>query len=67
MITLADFATFEDFPQAGVLFFDISPILASPELFREACISLMPPLPISTVALFAAEGVGPNNDSRSAR
>jgi adenine phosphoribosyltransferase len=43
VITLADFATFEDFPQPGILFFDISPILASPDLFREACIQLMPP------------------------
>ena len=43
MITLTDFATFEDFPVRGILFFDISPILASPERFREACIQLMPP------------------------
>jgi adenine phosphoribosyltransferase len=43
VITLDDFATFPDFPQPGILFFDISPILASPERFREACIQLMPP------------------------
>ena len=42
MITLDDFATFNDFPQPGILFYDISPILASPTLFREACIQLMP-------------------------
>ena len=42
MITLDDFATFPDFPQPGILFFDISPILASPERFREACVQLMP-------------------------
>jgi len=44
VITLDDFATFPDFPQPGILFYDISPILASPALFREACIQLMPPL-----------------------
>jgi len=43
VITLADFATFQDFPQPGILFFDISPILASPDVFRDACIQLMPP------------------------
>jgi len=42
VITLDDFATFPDFPQPGILFFDISPILASPERFREACVQLMP-------------------------
>jgi len=43
VITLSDFATFPDFPEPGILFYDISPILASPERFREACIQLMPP------------------------
>lgn len=43
MITLDDFDTFPDFPVEGILFYDISPILASPERFREACIQLMPP------------------------
>ena len=43
MITLADFATFQDFPVPGILFYDIAPILASPGTFREACIQLMPP------------------------
>lgn len=52
MITLDDFATFPDFPQPGILFYDISPILASPERFREACIELMPPAG-STVDLVA--------------
>jgi len=42
VITLDDFATFPDFPQPGILFYDISPILASPEVFTEACIELMP-------------------------
>lgn len=43
MITLEDFDTYPDFPVEGILFYDIAPILASPERFREACISLMPP------------------------
>jgi adenine phosphoribosyltransferase len=43
VITLAEFATFHDFPQPGILFYDISPILASPDLFRDACVQLMPP------------------------
>jgi adenine phosphoribosyltransferase len=43
MITLADFDTYPDFPVEGVLFYDISPILASPVKFREACDALMPP------------------------
>ena len=47
MISLSDFATFQDFPQPGVLFYDIAPILASPLLFQEACIALMPPLDAS--------------------
>lgn len=42
MITLADFDTYPDFPIAGVLFYDISPILASPSKFREACDALEP-------------------------
>ena len=43
MITLADFDTFPDFPVPGVLFYDIAPILASPERFRDACDALTPP------------------------
>lgn len=43
MITLEDFDTYPDFPVEGILFYDIAPILASPERFREACIDLMPP------------------------
>ncbi|MCB2411427.1 adenine phosphoribosyltransferase [Demequina sp. TTPB684] len=43
MITLADFATYPDFPVKGVLFYDIAPILASPERFRAACDALTPP------------------------
>lgn len=44
MITIDDFDTYPDFPLEGIVFYDISPILASPERFREACIQLMPPL-----------------------
>lgn len=43
MITLEDFDTFPDFPVPGVLFYDIAPILASPERFRAACDALTPP------------------------
>ncbi|WP_296667009.1 adenine phosphoribosyltransferase [Demequina sp.] len=43
MITIDDFDTFPDFPIEGILFYDIAPILASPDRFREACIQLMPP------------------------
>jgi len=43
MITLDDFATYSDFPVEGVLFYDIAPILASPERFRAACDALTPP------------------------
>ncbi|WP_160295454.1 adenine phosphoribosyltransferase [Demequina aurantiaca] len=42
MITLADFDTYPDFPVPGILFYDISPILASPRKFREACDALKP-------------------------
>ncbi|WP_201774071.1 adenine phosphoribosyltransferase [Demequina oxidasica] len=42
MITLADFDTYPDFPVPGILFYDISPILASPDKFREACDALKP-------------------------
>lgn len=44
MITLDDFDTFPDFPVEGVLFYDIAPILASPERFRAACDALTPPV-----------------------
>lgn len=43
MITLDDFATYPDFPVAGILFYDIAPILASPARFRAACDALTPP------------------------
>lgn len=43
MITLDDFATYPDFPVEGILFYDIAPILASPERFRAACDALTPP------------------------
>ncbi|MFW7414048.1 adenine phosphoribosyltransferase [Demequina sp. SO4-18] len=42
MITLSDFDTHPDFPVAGILFYDISPILADPALFRDACEALTP-------------------------
>ena len=42
MITLSDFDTYPDFPVEGILFYDISPILASPAKFREACDALTP-------------------------
>jgi len=42
MISLADFDTYPDFPVDGVLFYDIAPILASPERFRAACDALTP-------------------------
>ncbi|WP_062134953.1 adenine phosphoribosyltransferase [Demequina aestuarii] len=42
MITLANFDTHPDFPVQGILFYDISPILADPALFREACDALTP-------------------------
>ncbi|MFW2513645.1 adenine phosphoribosyltransferase [Demequina sp. SO4-13] len=42
MITLADFDTHPDFPVPGILFYDISPILADPVRFREACDALTP-------------------------
>jgi len=43
MITLDDFDSYPDFPVEGVLFYDIAPILASPERFRAACDALTPP------------------------
>jgi adenine phosphoribosyltransferase len=43
MITLEDFATYPDFPIPGILFYDIAPILASPERFRAACDAVTPP------------------------
>src|SRR5660398_19878 len=43
MITLDDFATYPDFPVAGIMFYDIAPILASPARFRAACDALTPP------------------------
>lgn len=52
MITAADFATYQDFPVPGILFYDIAPILASPVTFRAACDALMPP-PGSAVDLIA--------------
>lgn len=34
---------YPDFPVEGILFYDIAPILASPERFRAACDALTPP------------------------
>ena len=42
MITLEDFDTYPDFPVEGILFYDISPILADPARFRQACDQLTP-------------------------
>lgn len=42
VITLADFDTHPDFPVPGILFYDISPILADPAVFKEACDALTP-------------------------
>jgi len=42
VITPADFATYENFPVPGILFYDIAPILASPSRFRAACDALTP-------------------------
>lgn len=58
MITIDDFDTYPDFPVEGILFYDIAPILASPERFREACIQLMPPsgAPVDVVAGVDARG-----------
>lgn len=58
MITLADFDTYPDFPVPGVLFYDISPILASPAKFRQACDQLKPAadVPVDVVAGVDARG-----------
>ncbi|WP_062072940.1 adenine phosphoribosyltransferase [Demequina sediminicola] len=56
MITLDDFETFPDFPVPGVLFYDISPILADPELFRDACAQLTPPEAVDVVVGVDARG-----------
>lgn len=42
VITLADFDTHPDFPVPGILFYDISPILADPARFKDACDALTP-------------------------
>ena len=42
MISIQDFARYPDFPVPGILFYDIAPILASPERFRAACDALTP-------------------------
>lgn len=52
MITAADFATYQDFPVPGILFYDIAPILASPVLFAAACDALTP-TDASAVSLIA--------------
>ncbi|WP_201774135.1 adenine phosphoribosyltransferase [Demequina globuliformis] len=56
MITLDDFATFPDFPVPGVLFYDISPILADPARFRDACEQLTPSEPVDVVVGVDARG-----------
>lgn len=42
MITLEHFDRHPDFPVEGILFYDISPILADPVLFKAACDALTP-------------------------
>ncbi|MFV0634787.1 adenine phosphoribosyltransferase [Demequina sp.] len=56
MITLDDFATFPDFPVPGVLFYDISPILADPSRFAMACAALMPAEHVDIVVGVDARG-----------
>lgn len=56
MITLSDFATYPDFPVPGVLFYDISPILADPTLFADACAALTPDRPVDVVVGVDARG-----------
>ena len=56
MITLDDFDTYPDFPMPGVLFYDISPILADPSRFSVACAGLMPREPVDVVVGVDARG-----------
>lgn len=56
MITLEDFDTYPDFPVPGVLFYDISPILADPSRFATACAALMPAAPVDLVVGVDARG-----------
>lgn len=56
VITLSDFATFPDFPVPGVLFYDISPILADPALFADACAAMTPDHPVDIVVGVDARG-----------
>ncbi|WP_084104414.1 adenine phosphoribosyltransferase [Demequina sp. NBRC 110056] len=56
MITLDDFATYPDFPVPGILFYDISPILADPSKFATACAALMPAEPVDIVVGVDARG-----------
>ncbi len=56
VITLADFDTFPDFPVEGILFYDISPILADPAKFKEACDALTPAGEIDAVVGVDARG-----------
>ncbi|WP_159448859.1 adenine phosphoribosyltransferase [Demequina sp. NBRC 110053] len=56
MITLADFDTYPDFPVPGILFYDISPILADPARFATACAALMPARPVDLVVGVDARG-----------
>lgn len=56
VITLSDFDTYPDFPVPGVLFYDISPILADPALFADACDALMPDHDVDVVVGVDARG-----------
>jgi hypothetical protein len=37
VLTIDDFDTYPDFPVAGILFYDIGPVLRDPDLFSVAC------------------------------
>lgn len=56
VITLSDFDTYPDFPVPGVLFYDISPILANPTLFAEVCTAMTPDHQVDIVVGVDARG-----------
>ncbi len=58
MLTIDDFDTYPDFPVAGVLFYDIGPILRDPDLFAAACQDLTPAAgrPVDLIAGVDARG-----------
>ena len=58
MLTIDDFDTYPDFPVAGILFYDIGPILRDPDLFSVACQDLTPApgTPVDLIAGVDARG-----------